>query len=132
MESAFWTWADDLIKISRVVIDRPRGSTRPRYPTLIYPLDYGYLEGTTSSDNSEVDVWQGTRPGAELDAVVCTVDRMKKDLEVKVFWAVPTTRREQSVRSIPRVDTWPPSLLNGECIDVSSSSPLLQSPIPDP
>jgi inorganic pyrophosphatase len=39
----FWQALDSLISMSEIVIDRPRGTTHPRYPDFIYPLDYGYL-----------------------------------------------------------------------------------------
>ena len=55
----FWEHLDALVAQCAVVIDRPRGSQHPRWETLVYPLDYGYLEGTSSADGGEVDVWVG-------------------------------------------------------------------------
>ncbi len=49
-----------LIVTNSLVIDRPKGSSHPRYPHVIYPLDYGYLENTTSSDGDGIDVWLGS------------------------------------------------------------------------
>lgn len=37
----FWQALDELIRTSEIVIDRPRGSAHPRYPEMIYPVDYG-------------------------------------------------------------------------------------------
>lgn len=81
----FWYYLDQLVTTSRVVIDRPRGSTHPRYPTIVYPLDYGYLEGTTASDGAGVDVWVGAGGVGPVQGVLCTVDLLKRDTEVKIL-----------------------------------------------
>jgi inorganic pyrophosphatase len=52
---------------------------------MIYPLDYGYLKGTSGGDGNEVDVWLGSAPGGKLDAVICTVDMLKRDVEIKLL-----------------------------------------------
>jgi inorganic pyrophosphatase len=85
LNESFWNALDSLIKISELVIDRPRGSAHPRYPSWVYPLDYGYLKGTCGSDGHELDAWRGTCPEAKLDAILCTVDLFKKDAEVKLL-----------------------------------------------
>lgn len=41
MNQAFWDAVDSLMANSKVVIDRPKGSCHPRYPHIVYPLDYG-------------------------------------------------------------------------------------------
>jgi len=48
IDSGFWQTFDRLILESEIVIDRPKSSAHPRYPDFIYPLDYGYLKGTTT------------------------------------------------------------------------------------
>ena len=83
MEESFWTNLDLLLQSTELVIDRPRGSSHPRYPSLVYPLDYGYLKETSGGDGNELDIWRGTCTDAKLDALVCTVDHLKKDVEVK-------------------------------------------------
>ena len=82
---AFWQALDRLISASEIVIDRPKGSAHPRFPSRIYPLDYGYLAGTASMDGDGIDLWRGTDPAQRLDAVVCTVDLMKRDSEIKLL-----------------------------------------------
>ena len=93
VRKSFWTYLDELLESAEVVIDRPKGSPNPRYPSLVYPLDYGYLKGTSGSDGSEVDVWRGTRTPARLDAVVCTVDALKRDVEVKLLVGCPAEEK---------------------------------------
>jgi inorganic pyrophosphatase len=81
----FWTSLDELVSSSEIIIDRPKGSRHPRYPDLIYPVDYGYLDGTSSADGGGIDVWRGSDPGERIDAIICTIDLKKKDSEIKIL-----------------------------------------------
>jgi inorganic pyrophosphatase len=85
LKESFWTYLDLLTQSAELIIDRPKGSRHPRYPLIIYPLDYGYLKGTLSGDGNELDVWRGSLTDARLDAVICTADLLKKDVEVKLL-----------------------------------------------
>jgi hypothetical protein len=42
----FWGSLDNLVLSHKLVIDRPKGSNHPDFRDSIYPLDYGFLEGT--------------------------------------------------------------------------------------
>lgn len=75
---------------SRIVIDRRRGSAHPHWPELIYPLDYGFLEGTVSADGDCIDVWIGSSPSREVVGIVCTADVGKRDAELKVLFSCST------------------------------------------
>ena len=81
----FWTEFDALIAGSRIVIDRPKGSMHPRYPEIFYPLDYGYLEGTTSGDGEGIDIWIGSESAGKLKAVLVSVDGVQRDCEIKLL-----------------------------------------------
>ena len=85
MSTAFWHALDTLIASCEMVIDRPKGSAHPRFPDFIYPVDYGYLKGSSSMDGAGIDLWLGTAPEKCLDAIVCIVDLMKKDSEIKLL-----------------------------------------------
>ena len=80
----FWSALDTLLSQSEIIIDRPRGSAHPRFPDFIYPLDYGYLQNTTSMDGGGIDVWVGSGEKT-LDAIMCIVDLMKRDSEIKLL-----------------------------------------------
>lgn len=84
MTAGFWEHLDRLIAEHPLVIDRPKGTRHPRYPELAYPLDYGYLDGTTSGDGSGIDVWLGSSAARNLSAVIVTVDLFKRDAEIKL------------------------------------------------
>lgn len=85
MNPAFWTLLDELVASSEVVIDRPKGGAHPRRPELIYPLDYGYLSGTTSGDGQGIDVWLGSSDRTQITSIVCTADLFKRDAELKLL-----------------------------------------------
>lgn len=81
----FWAALDRLAATCPVVIDRPRGSRHPRFDHLVYPLDYGYLKGTSAMDGGGIDLWRGSRADARIGGILCTVDLMKRDTEVKLL-----------------------------------------------
>ena len=84
-DDAFWAALDQLTASSRLVIDRPKGTAHPRYPDMMYPIDYGYLADTTAMDGGGIDVWAGSDPARGLDAVMVTVDLVKRDAEIKLL-----------------------------------------------
>ncbi|MBR6185190.1 MAG: inorganic pyrophosphatase [Clostridia bacterium] len=38
-------------------IDRPLGSSHPRHPEMVYPINYGYVDGIYAGDGAEQDVY---------------------------------------------------------------------------
>jgi len=81
----FWHSLDRLVAEKSLVIERSKGTQHPRYPDMEYPLDYGFLEGTTSADGEGIDVWRGSNKLPILDAVVLTIDPGKEDAEIKLL-----------------------------------------------
>jgi len=81
----FWDQIDRIILSSEVVIDRPKGSTHPRYPNSVYPLDYGYLKNSRSGDGGELDIWVGCAYDKGVAEILCTIDPLKRDVELKVL-----------------------------------------------
>ena len=41
----------------RVIVDRPLGSTRPKWKDIRYPVNYGYVEGVLAPDGEGQDVY---------------------------------------------------------------------------
>ena len=80
----FWRALDELVSNSEIVIDRPKGSAHPRFPDFIYRVDYGYLKNTASMDGAEIDVWVESGD-KKIDAIMCIVDLMKRDSEIKIL-----------------------------------------------
>ena len=81
----FWHALDKLLLNSKLIIDRPKGRMHPRFKNLVYPVDYGYLEGTSSMDGGGIDVWKGTQIDEGIVGILCIVDLMKRDSEIKVL-----------------------------------------------
>lgn len=84
-EKNFWTLLDEITLDSKLVIDRPKGSCHPKFKQAIYPLDYGYLDGTSSMDNQGIDVFVGSSDNKRVTGVLCTIDMMKRDSEIKIL-----------------------------------------------
>ena len=82
----FWRHLDEFLRTSQVVIDRPKASKHPRFPDVIYPLDYGYLDGTASGDGDGIDLWIGSDDGErQITGVFFTTDSYKRDSEIKLL-----------------------------------------------
>ena len=90
----FWKALDELVNDSEIVIDRPKGTAHPKYPDFIYQVDYGYLKDTSSMDGGGIDVWVGSGE-KKIDAVMCIVDLLKKDSEIKIL--IGCTEEEQKI-----------------------------------
>lgn len=66
-------------------LDRPRRSRHPRFPSIVYPLDYGYVHGTRGSDGHEVDVFVGSADTG-LVGLLLTHDHRRAKREVKLLY----------------------------------------------
>lgn len=81
-------YADILGKSVHCVMDRPLGSAHPRYPDMIYPVNYGYVPGIMAGDHAEQDVYVlgPAVPLESFDGVVIAVIHRFDDCEDK--WVV--------------------------------------------
>lgn len=95
MHDEFWTFLDQLIAQSEVVIERPAHSAHPHFAEMIYPLDYGYLAQTQGTDGAEIDVWVGTLAEKTLVGVLVSVDLGKRDSEIKLLLGCRAAEIEQ-------------------------------------
>ena len=84
MDERFWQLCDELVESHTIEIDRPKGSRYPKW-SLVYPMDYGFLQGTRSNDGAGVDIWRGSLADEALPGVVLTVDVLKNDCEMKLL-----------------------------------------------
>lgn len=75
-------------KTVKGTIDRPLGSSHPRYPEMIYPVNYGYVDDIFAPDGAEQDVYVfGTEePLAYFEGKVTAVWQRLDDVEDK--WIV--------------------------------------------
>lgn len=85
MNKEFWEMLERIVEKSNLIIDRPQGSIHPKYSDIIYEINYGYLENTTSMDNGGIDCWCGSMQNKVVNGIVVTVDEVKNDSEIKIL-----------------------------------------------
>ncbi len=93
-DNKFWESLNTLVNNSQIVIDRPKGTSHPKYPDFIYKLDYGYLKNTSSMDGAGIDVWVGTADDKQIDAIMVIIDLMKRDSEIKILISCTEDEKE--------------------------------------
>ena len=81
----FWQHLQFLVDESKVIIDRPKGSRHPKFSEVVYEVDYGYLENTSSMDGQGIDVFVGTDSNQKVNGIAVTVDLYKRDSEIKIL-----------------------------------------------
>lgn len=80
-----WEAWETLIGNNGTTIDRPKGSRHPVFREIVYPIDYGYINETLSTDGAEIDIFLGTATN-KLVAVIFTADFRKGDREAKLIY----------------------------------------------
>ncbi|MCL1964269.1 MAG: inorganic pyrophosphatase [Firmicutes bacterium] len=120
-ENDLWSALDKLVSDSKIIIDRSKGSCHPKYPNFVYPVDYGYLENTSSMDGGGIDIWKGT-DGENIDAIICTVDLMKKDSEIKILIGCSEDEKQLVL------ETHNSEYMKGMLIRRDSNPPMLPHP----
>ena len=83
--SEFWEYLERIVKENEIVIDRPKGTAHPKYKNIVYIADYGYIKNTKSMDGGGIDVFIGSEVNKNIDAIICTIDMVKKDSEIKIL-----------------------------------------------
>lgn len=75
-------------KVVRGTVDRPLGSSHPKHPEMIYPVNYGYVDDVFADDGMEQDVYLfGTdKPLKKFEGKVIAVWHRFDDVEDK--WIV--------------------------------------------
>lgn len=79
-----WPRWDTHIERKGLTIDRPFGTAHPNYPSVVYPLDYGFIPGTVGSDGEPIDAFVGTAAQG-LVGLILTSDYRQGDREVKLL-----------------------------------------------
>jgi inorganic pyrophosphatase len=80
-----WTAWAKCLDTRGITIDRPARSAHPDYPSVIYPLDYGFIPGTVGSDGEPVDVFVGSKASG-LVGLLLTNDHRQKDREMNLLY----------------------------------------------
>lgn len=85
---SFWNAIDRIVSKSKIIIDRPKGSVHPKFSDFIYRVD------TSSMDGDGIDVWVGTDERKQVDAIMCIVDLIKCDSEIKILIGCTENEKE--------------------------------------
>lgn len=83
-----------------VVMDRPIGAEHPKHPGIIYPINYGYIEGLLGGDGEEQDVYvlDADIPLEKCEAVIIAVVHRFDDDECK--WVASLTGTKHTEEEI--------------------------------
>ncbi|MBQ3295234.1 MAG: inorganic diphosphatase [Erysipelotrichaceae bacterium] len=97
-------------------IDRPIGSAHPDYPELIYPINYGYVEGMMGGDGEEQDVYVFglAEPVDRFEGKVIAVYHRTDDNEDK--WIVSIDGKDYSDEEILKTIEFQEKYFKGELI----------------
>ena len=76
---------DIIGKKVHVIVDRPLGSVHPKHVDLIYPVNYGYIEGIIAGDGECQDcyVLGENEPIKAFDGVVIAIIHRLNDIDDK-------------------------------------------------
>lgn len=76
-------------QIVEIEIDRPLGSTHPKHPDLIYPVNYGFIPGVFGGDGEEMDVYLlgVDKPVSKYSAQIIAIVHRLNDEEDKLVGA---------------------------------------------
>jgi len=80
-----WEAWERIINDNGIELDRPKGSIHPKWPAIVYPIDYGFVRGTRGTDGEELDVFVGTISSG-LVAAILTTDFRRGDRECKLIY----------------------------------------------
>ena len=99
-DADFWTAIDKLVMDNKIIIDRPKGTAHPKYSNIIYNVDYGYLQNTKSMDDSGIDIYVGSNQDKRVDSIICMVDLLKGDSEIKILYGCTDSEKQTIYQTI--------------------------------
>ena len=86
-----------------VTIDRPLGSVHPKYPDMVYPVNYGYVKGVMAADGEEQDAYVigVEEPVKEFTGILIAIVHRRDDVEDK--WVVAPVGRSFTKEEVFRL-----------------------------
>jgi inorganic pyrophosphatase len=96
----FWEYLEKLVTTSEILIDRKKGTRHPTYTNMVYEVDYGYLANTKSMDGDGIDIYIGSKKDTGIDAIICTIDLLKMDSEIKILMACTEEEKAKIYNSL--------------------------------
>ena len=105
-----------LSKPVKIIVDRPLGCHHPKHDDLVYPINYGYVEGVFAADGEEQDVYilGGDVPVREFVGRVIAIIHRKNDVEDK--WVAAPERMTFSPDEIRKLVDFQEKYFDSEII----------------
>ena len=75
--------------------DVPKGTMNNCFPEGPYSFNYGHLENTSSIDKEGIDIYTGSASNKVINAIICTVDLIKRDSEIKILYGCNETETNE-------------------------------------
>lgn len=80
----FWQKVDTLFSSGNFKVTNKKGSPHKSYPSLTYPVDYGYVKTLDESLEAPIEVFK-SEEGKRVDAIALCADIINKNFEVKAL-----------------------------------------------
>ncbi len=100
----FWQKIDTLLFSSPLEIFHKKGESHPEYAHFIFPVDVGMLQETSSQKSDGIFAFKGTKESSGCNAVVVSVDILKKELEVKLLIDCTEEEEEEILKFLNQAD----------------------------
>ena len=122
-ESFPWEAWEERIREKGYIIDHPAGSVHPRFQSIIYPVDYGYIPSVPGWDGADQDIFVGN-PEGPLVGIILTADFLKGDREFKLLWGLSDTQ----VKTVHDFFNRKPLIMTGMLVERTQGGALCSSP----
>ena len=90
----FWQKVDTLFSSGDFKVTKKKGSSHKNYPSLTYPVDFGYVKTLDTSGEVPMEVFKG-KDGKRVDAIALCADIINKNFEVKALVGLSQEETEQ-------------------------------------
>lgn len=100
----------------RGTVDRPIGCHHPKHTDMVYPINYGYIDGIFAEDGEEQDayIFGSDKPLERFEGVVIAIYHRFNDKEDK--WIVSLDGRNYTDAEILRTIRFQEQYFQGELI----------------
>jgi inorganic pyrophosphatase len=115
-DNKFWDYLNKLIAENEVIIDRPKGSKHPKYD-FVYEFDYGYIKDTRTTDGGGIDVFRGSLRNKETYTIMCAVDLLKKDVEIKILIGCTVEEKMKIYEFLNKNENMKAIIIDGEKVE---------------
>lgn len=98
----FWQKVDTLLLSSSINVKCKKGTSHIKYPTMNYPLDFGYIGEDKNSDGS-ISFYLGSKSD-ECDTMIVAVDILSKEIDVKLLIGCSEQEEDEVIRFLNHTD----------------------------